>query len=81
MFGRARILLTIAACTLATPVAAQTPAPTTTAFDGTYVGVSRTLEGTMIAPSARSCPPNGRPGPLSIADGVARTPWGGTAEG
>jgi hypothetical protein len=27
---------------LATPVAAQAPAPTTTAFDGTYVGVSRT---------------------------------------
>jgi hypothetical protein len=81
MFGRARILLTIAACSLATPVSAQAPAPTTTAFDGTYTGVSRTLEGTMIAPSARSCPPNGRPGPLTIASGLARTAWGGTAEG
>lgn len=38
MFGWARILLTIAAYTLAMPVAAQTPAPTTTAFDGRYVG-------------------------------------------
>jgi hypothetical protein len=81
MFGPAKILLTIAACMLATPVAAQAPAPATTAFDGTYAGVSRTLEGTMIAPSARSCPPNGRPGPLTIAGGVARAPWGGTAEG
>jgi hypothetical protein len=81
MFGRARIVLTIAACTLATPVAAQAPAPTATAFDGTYVGVSRTLEGTMIAPSAKTCPPNGRPGPLTIVGGAARTPWGSTAEG
>jgi hypothetical protein len=81
MFGRQRVLLTIAACMSAIPAAAQAPTPTTTAFDGTYVGVSRTLEGTMIAPSARSCPPNGRPGPLTIAGGVARTPWGGTAEG
>jgi len=39
MFGRARVLLTIAASVLAMPVAAQTPAPTTAAFDGTYVGV------------------------------------------
>jgi hypothetical protein len=62
------------------PAAAEAPAPTT-AFDGTDVGVSRTLEGTIIAPSARSCPPNGRPGPLTIAGGVARTPWEGTAEG
>jgi hypothetical protein len=44
MLGRARILLTIATCALATSAAAQAPAPTT-AFDGTYVGVSRTLEG------------------------------------
>ena len=80
MFGRARILLTITACMSATTAAAQAPAPTTP-FDGTYAGVSRTLEGTMTAPSARSCPPNGRPGPLAIVGGVARTPWGGTAEG
>jgi hypothetical protein len=81
MFGRARILLAIAACTLATPAVAQAPTPTTTAFDGTYIGVSRTLESTMLGYSTRQCPPNGRPGPLTIAAGVARTPWGGTAEG
>jgi hypothetical protein len=49
MLDRTIVLGTIAACMLATPVAAQgpAPAPTMTAFDGTYVGVSRTLEGTM----------------------------------
>jgi len=81
MFGRARILLMVGTCALALPVAAQSPAPTTTAFDGTYVGVSRTLESTMAGHSTRQCPPNGRPVPLTIAGGVARTPWGGTAEG
>jgi hypothetical protein len=56
----------------AMPVAAQAPAPTTTAFDGTYVGVSQTLEGTMLGETrgTRSCPPNGQPGPLTIAGGV-----------
>jgi hypothetical protein len=74
MSDRTIALWTIAACMLATPVAAQAPAPTTTAFDGTYVGVSRTLEGTMSAnPNAtRTCTPNGQPGPLTIAGGVAR---------
>jgi hypothetical protein len=61
---------------LATPVTAQAPAPasTTTAFDGTYVGVSRTLEGSMSATSStpRGCVPNGQPGPLTIAGGVVR---------
>jgi hypothetical protein len=69
------------------PVAAQAPAPasTTTAFDGTYAGVSRTfLESEMSSHSAnRACPPNGQPAPLTIAGGVVR--WlateGGTAEG
>jgi hypothetical protein len=45
MSDRTIVLWMIAACMLATPVAAQAPAPTTTAFDGTYAGVSRTLEG------------------------------------
>ena len=73
MRGRARILVTIAACMSATSVAAQTPAPTT-AFDGTYVGVSRTSEGDMYAasPTPRGCTPNRQPGPLTIAGGVAR---------
>jgi hypothetical protein len=55
----------------AIPVAAQAPAPTTTAFDGTYVGVSRSFEGNMSATSAapRGCV-YGQPGLLTIADGV-----------
>jgi hypothetical protein len=72
MLGRARIFFTIATCGLATPVAAQAPAPTTTAFDGTYAGVSRTLEGTMDPRNTRhrGCVRDGQPGPLAIAGGV-----------
>jgi len=89
MSDRTIVLWTIAACMLATPVAAQAPAPapTTTAFDGTYVGVSRTLEGTMLNQTTR-CPPLAQPGPLTIVGGVARIALGntsyvggGTAEG
>ena len=35
-----RLLLTIAACVSASPVATQAPASTTTAFDGNYVGTA-----------------------------------------
>jgi len=80
MFGRARILSTITACMVATPAVAQAP-PTTTAFDGTYIGVSRTLEGTMLGHSTRECPPSGRVAPLTIVNGTARTKALGTAEG
>jgi hypothetical protein len=61
MLDRTIVLGTIAACMLATPVAAQAPARTTTAFDGTYVGVSRTLEGGGVtgSPTSRYCVPNG----------------------
>ena len=79
MFGCARVSLLIPASALAMPVAAQ--APPTTAFDGTYTGVSRTLESTMSGHSTRQCPPNGRPAPLTIVNGNAKTAWGGTAEG
>jgi hypothetical protein len=74
MSDRTIVLWTIAAFAWATPVAAQPAAPTTTAFDGTYVGVSRTLEGNMSATSStpRGCVPNGPPGPLTIAGGVPR---------
>ena len=94
MSDRTIVLWMIAAFAWATPVAAQTAAPTTTAFDGTYVGVSRTLEGYQADPTtyreaqtpagregvaagdllsrARNCTPNGQPGPLTIAGGVAR---------
>jgi hypothetical protein len=51
MSDRTIVLVTIAACMSAIPVAAQAPAPTTTAFDGTYVGVSRTLEGYQPDPA------------------------------
>jgi hypothetical protein len=89
MLDRTIVLGTIAACMLATPVAAQAPAPapTTTAFDGTYLGVSRTLEGNMGEPKRNPvCAPNGQPGSLTIAGGVVRWPGtvptaGGTAEG
>jgi hypothetical protein len=74
MLDRTIVLVTIAACMLATPVAAQAPAPTTTAFDGTYAGVSRTVEGIMEDDRVtRSCRPNlTQPEPLTIAGGAAR---------
>jgi hypothetical protein len=87
MLDRTIVLWTIVAFAWATPVAAQAPAPTTTAFDGTYAGVSRTLQGTMLNQTTR-CPPLAQPGPLTIVGGVARTALGntsyvggGTAEG
>ena len=57
MSDRTIVLGTIAACMLATPVAAQAPAPapTTTAFDGTYVGVSRTMVGEMGEQTKPEC--------------------------
>jgi hypothetical protein len=76
MSDRTIVLWMIAAFAWATPVAAQPAVPTTTVFDGTYVGLSRILEGTMEAESrSRGCVPNGQPGPLTIAGGVVR--WQG----
>ena len=69
MFGRTKVFLTIAACMVATPVAAQAPAPTTTAFDGTYAGVSREVSKSPSAPRAK-CPPSGALAPLTIKNGV-----------
>jgi hypothetical protein len=83
LFGRTKILLTIAACMLATAGAAQAPAPTTTAFDGTYLGVSNTFEGDIDTgrTSARYCPQFSRPPTLSIANGIARTgPYEGSVD-
>jgi hypothetical protein len=82
MFGRARILLVIGPCAVALPAAAQAPA-STTAFDGIYTGVSMTFEGTMRGLStSRTCAPSGKPGRLTIANGVVQTSWGGsTADG
>jgi hypothetical protein len=81
MFGLARTFSVITACMVATPAVAQAPPPPTTAFDGTYIGVSRTLEGTMLGYSTRQCPPSGRVAPLTIVNGTARTKALGTAEG
>ena len=81
MFGVGKVLLAIAAF-VAIPAAAQAPAVTTTAFDGTYIGVSRTLEGTMLGSRTRGCLPSGQAAPLTIVNGSARTAWAGaTAEG
>jgi hypothetical protein len=77
MFGRAKVLLTIGAAALALPVAAQDPAPATTAFDGKYAGVSRDVSKNPSAHRTNNCPQSGVPGPLKIANGVAR--WGGGA--
>ena len=79
MFGRAMILLAIPASALATPVAAQAPAPTT-AFDGKYVGVSRESSKAGSTPGAK-CLPRGVPDTLTITNGVVGIPgdyWQGT---
>ena len=68
------VLWMIAAFAWVTPVAAQAPAPTTTAFDGTYAGVSRTSEGAINgSTNSYNCDRrNGQTGPLTIAGGVVR---------
>jgi hypothetical protein len=63
------------ACILVTPVAAQAPAPATTAFDGTYYGASIAFEESVIDGRSRThyCPQwRGRPDPLMIVNGIAR---------
>ena len=78
MFDRVRILLTIIASAAALPADAQAPAPTTTAFDGTYFGVSRTFEEDSTpfragATWTRYCPqPSGPPTALTIVNGTAK---------
>jgi hypothetical protein len=74
MLDRTVIFWTIAAFAWVTPVAAQAPAPTTMAFDGTYAGVSRTSEGAINgSTNSYHCERlNGQTGPLTIAGGVPR---------
>jgi hypothetical protein len=62
------MLLTIALSAVAPPLAAQTLAPTT-AFDGTYAGISREVSKSPSAPRAK-CPPSGALAPLTIKNGV-----------
>ena len=79
MFRSARILTIITALMWAILASAQTPAPTTTAFDGTYAGVSFETSSYMQGISAaRWCgPTSGVPGPLTIKNGVVRAQMGG----
>ena len=80
MFGRTKVFLTIALSAAVSPLAAQTSAPTT-AFDGTYAGVSREVSKSPSAPRAK-CPPSGALAPLTIRSGsvVSSGPaaWEGT---
>jgi hypothetical protein len=82
MFGCVRVSLVIAASmVLALPVAAQAPTPTTTAFDGTYAGVSREVSKVRSGGTAGNCGVNGVPGALTIANGAVRSRGGGGWEG
>lgn len=67
----ARTVYAFAVLTAAAPAAAQ--APTTTAFDGTYRGISRQMEAGPFGGSMRSCTlGDGVPGSLIIVNGMAR---------
>jgi hypothetical protein len=68
LFGRTKVLLAIGFSASAVPLAAQTAAPTT-AFDGTYAGVSREVSKNPSAPRAK-CPPSGALAPLTIKNGA-----------
>ena len=78
MRNLAKAICATAALALPIPTVAQV---TTTAFDGTYASVSRTLEGSAYGPGAttRLCWDSGvvaaPPGPLTIVNGFAR--WQG----
>ena len=76
---RLLMLVTVTASMFSLPAAAQAPTQTTTAFDGTYVGISRTFEEDSTpfragATWTHYCPqPGGPPPPLTIVNGVARS--------
>lgn len=84
------LTLTAAAAVLARPVNAQglpPPANTTSAFDGTYAGVSaendsrgNTLAGGRARPQgyagSRGCPTFHAPAPLTISNRLAQVKWG-----
>jgi hypothetical protein len=80
MSGRAKVVLIIAGFALTTRVAAQTPGPPPTAFDGRYVRVSAHIAKSTA--HGRQCPPQHAPDTLTIANGVvqssARQRWTGT---
>ena len=80
MFARAIILSTITASAVALPAAAQAPPPTTTAFDGTYAGESHNVHRYADGGSTR-CATAAVQAPLTITNGVVRSPTGGNLEG
>jgi hypothetical protein len=64
-----KVIAAIMVLTLPVPAGAQG----TTAFDGSYEGISRQIEATgMMNYKTTTCTPNGKPAPLTIANGVAR---------
>ena len=66
------VLTVCAASALTAAAPALSLAQPTTAFDGTYRGVSRQLEGASFGGTTRACPlPNSPPAPLRIVNGVA----------
>jgi hypothetical protein len=69
MFAGARILLTVAACTLVTPVAAQAPAPPPTAR---ILACQNTFEESQQRTWTRACRQFGPPEILTIVNGLAR---------
>src|SRR5215472_2335368 len=71
MSARTKVFLAIALSALAPPAAAQAPAPPTTAFDGTYAGVSANVSRSISA-HGRRCPHEHPPDPLTITNGVVR---------
>jgi hypothetical protein len=56
----------------------KAPVPTTSAYDGKYTGISRTMN--RLGEAKSTCAPNGPPAPLTIVNGIARTLWGRPAE-
>jgi hypothetical protein len=69
-FARFVGALTVLAAVAQAQMQAQTQ--TTTAFDGTYRGVSRTIEAGGRGRNRGACDPNGVPATLIIASGSAR---------
>ena len=79
MKGRAKAVLAFFVFALATPAGAQPSGPTT-AFDGTYAGVS--MHVTKATRESAKCPYGGVPTPLTIRNGLIGPPsgkgWRGT---
>jgi hypothetical protein len=79
MSKRVKAVLIVGILMSATPAGAQSPEPTT-AFDGTYAGVS--MHVTKATRESAKCPYGGVPTPLTIKNGLVGPPsgkgWRGT---